>query len=296
MLGALSMADGEAMREYTVRIVCDDGYPLGARVFAPPSAAAAMVIAPALAVPARFYAAYARFLAEQGYAVVVFDYRGSGESAHGPRRGRDMRMSDWGRHDLEAVLAWTRRELKPARLFLTGHSAGGQLIGLAPGSERLDGVVLVGATAPHLRYYPPRSWPKLLLTWYAMVPLLSRGRDRFPTRRTGLGNMPVASGAIAQWARWARSRDYLFTAPQGLDLSRYAALKMPLLSYCFLDDSYAPPAAVNALLRHYPAARIDRREVARPAQGSIGHFGYFRETQREGLWLDTLSWLKAVCG
>lgn len=279
------------MSETTARIACADGYPLSAKIFAPLSAKAVMVIASALGVPTRFYAAYARFLADQGFATVLFDYRGSGDSARGPQRGRDMRMEDWGRLDLEAVLAWTLRELKPKIFFLTGHSAGGQLVGLAPSSEKLNGVVLVAASAPHLSHYPPKFKPQLALTWYGLVPLLSLGRDNFPVGPLGLGTTTVASGVIVQWARWGRSADYLFTRKHDIDTSCYAQLSMPLLSYCFADDHYATPAAVNALLKHYPRASIENRVVPKTSYGTIGHFGYFRESQRDALWRETLDWL-----
>lgn len=282
------------MQESDIRIECRDGFQLAATLFAPAVASVpgpVLVIAPALGVPRRFYAAYARFMAAQGIATLTFDYRGSGDSTHGPRRGRDIGMQDWGQQDIDAMLAWALRERKAQRLFLVGHSAGGQLPGLAASSEKLDAMVMIAASAPHLRHYPLRSWLLFGLTWYVLGPLLSLGRDQFPTKRTGLGSTGVAAGVVAQWARWARSRDYMFDSAHGLDTARYAKLKMPMLSYCFADDTYATPAAMDALLGHYSATQVDRRIVPRTAGGAIGHFGYFRERFRDTLWRDTADWL-----
>lgn len=276
----------------TLRLPCEDGYPLAAMLLRSPGRQA-VLIAPALGVPARFYAAYARYLAGRGYNVMILDYRGSGASAQGPCRGRDIRMSDWGRLDIEAGLAWLQGELKPDRCFLVGHSAGAQLPGLAASSEQLDGMILVAGSAPHLRHYPPSAWPKLVLTWYGLGPLLSWRRDQFPARQTGLGSTTVAAGVVRQWAAWARSRDYLFDPVHGLDTTRYARLKLPILSYCFADDAYAPPAAVDALLAHYRAARVERRQLPRSTQGVIGHFGFFREQQADTLWRESTDWLAA---
>lgn len=281
-----------AMPTETLTLNCADGYPLAATLFRATVPRGVVVLAPALGVPRRFYAAYAAFLAQQGFTALSFDYRGSGDSAEGPLRGRELRMADWGRLDIAAALDWAGSELRPARLFLVGHSAGAQLPGLAPQSERLDGMIFVAGSAPHLRHYPPRAWPMLALTWYLLGPLLAAGRDDFPARRTGLGSTRVAAGVVAQWARWARSRDYLFDVAHGLDTRRYARLALPLLSYAFDDDAYAPPAAVEALLRHYPAARIERRQVPRPARGAIGHFGFFREACAETLWRESADWLR----
>lgn len=279
------------MREEVLTIPCADGYPLAARLFGNGEARAAVVIAPALGVPARFYSRFAQHLATAGFTTLAFDYRGSGDSARGPVRGRDIRMEDWGRLDIEAVLS-QMRERKPYKLFLVGHSAGGQLPGLAAASEQLDGMVFVAASAPHLRHYPLRFWPTLGLTAYAFGPLLSIGRDNFPAKQAGLGTTSVAAGVVAQWSRWVRSRNYLFDAKHGIDTLRYTKLKTPVLSYCFADDSYATPAAVEALLKHYPSAVVDRRVIPRNAEGLIGHFGYFREQHRDSLWRDTLAWLE----
>jgi predicted alpha/beta hydrolase len=281
------------MKPESITLNCADGYPLAAKYFSANPTRAVVVVAPALGVPTRFYAAYASYLAGRGFSVLTFDYRGSGDSANGPRRGRDMRMEDWGRLDIDAALAWARQEYKSKKLFLVGHSAGAQLPGLAPGSEALDGMILVAGSAPHLRHYPVKSWPMLCLTWHVLGPLLSWRRDDFPARQTGLGSTRVAAGVVRQWARWARTRDYLFDQKHGIDTSRYARLALPVLSYCFADDSYATPAATDALLAHYPVARVDRRVVPRLAQGTIGHFGFFRESSADSLWRESAGWLEA---
>jgi predicted alpha/beta hydrolase len=277
----------------SITLACADGYPLAATLYPAEQARAVVVIAGALGVPRRFYAAYAGYLAQQGFVVLTFDYRGSGESSKGPVRGRDMRMQDWGQLDIDAALAWSRQHFAHLRLFLLGHSAGAQLAGLAAGSESLAGMILVAGSAPHLRHYPARDWPKLMLTWYVLGPVLSWQRDVFPAKQVGLGSTQVASGVVRQWARWARSRDYLFDSAHGMDTSGYARLTLPVLSYCFTDDSYAPPPATEALLAHYPCAQVDRRLVPKPPQGTLGHFGFFREQVADRLWQESADWLVA---
>lgn len=278
-----------------LRLSCADGYPLAAELHAAPAARGAVLVAPALGVPRRFYSDYARFLATQGFSTLVLDYRGVGDSAQGPVRGALMQMADWGRLDIEAALRWFETQLKPARIFLVGHSAGGQLPALAEASEKLSGMVLVAASAPALRYYPLRDKLGPAFLWHFAVPLFSRGRDQFPSKRLGFSSVDVPTGVMRQWAAWSRASAYLFSPEFQMDTARYARLSIPMLSYCFLDDAYAPPAAVNALLEHYPAAKIEKREVPKPAKGTIGHFGYFRERQRDTLWRDTADWLTRLC-
>lgn len=265
---------------------CADGVTLSAREYAGGDAGA-VVISAALGVPQGFYAAYAAWLAAQGLHVITCDNRGFGDSAKA-LRGSAVDLADWGRQDLEALLQ--RARAVNARHFLVGHSIGCQIPGLAPSSSGLSGAVFVAGTAPHLRYYPWGQRPALGLLWYGLVPWFTRGRDSVPQSKLGLGKGPALPvGAAAGWARWARSRDYLFTPRHGLDLSGYAQVHAPILAWNFADDHYAPRPAVEALLRHYPAARIERRgdEFTR----GVGHFGYFREAHRDTLWRRTADWL-----
>jgi predicted alpha/beta hydrolase len=276
-------------------LTCADGYPLAADWFAAESPRAAVVVAPALGVPRRFYTAFAQYLAARGFDTLVFDYRGIGDSAHGPLRGAQMRMADWGRYDIDAALAACGTRQTGLKRFLVGHSAGGQLPGLAPNSEQLSGLVCVAASAPRLDFYPLRDRLGPAFLWRLAIPLLGRSRDQFPSRRIGFSSVDVPAGVMRQWARWALSSDYLFAPEHGMDTTRYARLALPLLSYGFLDDGYAPPVAIDALLRHYRAAHVEKREIPKPIKGTLGHFGYFRERQRDTLWAETADWLTRLC-
>ncbi|MGB1561787.1 MAG: alpha/beta fold hydrolase [Sinimarinibacterium flocculans] len=272
-----------------LRITCDDGIELAASRFCG-GTRAAMLIAPALGVPRRFYDRYAQFFAGHGYDVLSIDYRGVGESA-GAERGASLRLADSGRLDLDAALRWLWEHSPAQQRVFVGHSLGGQLPGLAPQSESLAAMIAIGASCPDPRLYPIVPRLRMRLLWRVLVPLLSRGREQFPARRIGFSSIDVPSGPMRDWARWGLSPGYLFDPRHGLDTQRYATLAMPLLAYSFADDDYAVRPAVEALLARYPAARTDHRHIGRPREGRIGHFGYFHPRMRDSLWTDTLRWL-----
>src|SRR5476649_328120 len=75
--------DGE-----TVAIPCRDGYRLVGRLWRPAHGCGSgtVIVNPATGVLARYYHHFARFLTEQGFTVLTYDYRGIGESR--PRRLR----------------------------------------------------------------------------------------------------------------------------------------------------------------------------------------------------------------
>jgi predicted alpha/beta hydrolase len=285
------------MLKKKISISCRDGVALSGWLFLPEEPAKGTVaISAALGVPKEYYGPFASFLAERGYAALTYDNRGIGESRADEVRGRDLRMIDWGVQDLEAVLERAIAEGISGRVFLVGHSAGGQLIGMAPLSVRLSGVIFAPACTANWRMYPFPFCLVILLLMHVIVPVFSAGRDVFPARAFGISSVNVATGVIAQWARWARKPGYLFTGTFGIDTRRYAELTFPILSYRFDDDTYAPEAAVEHLLSQYPGARIERRLV-RPSElgaGKIGHLGFFKEKMRQTLWKGAADWLDAL--
>ncbi len=274
-------------------IHCADGVELAATRFAGGDRIA-VLIAPALGVPRRFYDALAQYLAGRGFDVLSFDYRGLGDSG-ADREPGTIRLADWGRLDLDAALAWLSTNTSARRRVLLGHSLGGQLPGLAPASAHLDAMVTIGASAPYPRLYPLLPRLRMLLLWRVLTPLLTRGRSHFPARRIGFSSVDIPAAAMRDWAQWGLQPEYLFDPALGLDTQRYAQLTVPLLAYSFADDDYAVRPAVEALLQRYASAQIEHRHIGRPqAAGRIGHFGFFHPRMRDSLWRDTADWLDAL--
>jgi predicted alpha/beta hydrolase len=189
-------------------IRCADGVELAATRHAGGDRAA-VLIAPALGVPRRFYDSFAQYLAGRGFDVLSFDYRGLGESGRGCDPAA-IRLADWARLDLDAALRWLWEHTAASRRVLLGHSLGGQLPGLAPESEGLNAMIAIGASAPYPRLYPLLPRLRMLLLWRVLVPLLSRGRSHFPARRIGFSSVDVPAGPMRDWAGWGLRRNYLF--------------------------------------------------------------------------------------
>lgn len=277
-----------------VEVRCADGRCLPATLHIAEQPRAALVMAPALGVPRRFYDKFAAYLAQRGVNALTFDYRGVGEGEGSRQQDRAVDMAQWGQLDIASVLDWGVRNFSGLPLFHLGHSAGGQLMGLAPASEKLAGLVLVAANAPHASLWHGAARLRILVLWYLLAPLLAAGRARFPMRRLGLSSVDVPAGVIRQWARWGRSHGYLFNPAHGLDTARYRRLDIPALVLEFTDDTdFAPPAAVDALLAEMPNLKVTRRRSSPKDAGvkQIGHLGFFKEALRDTLWRDTADWI-----
>ena len=253
-----------------------------------------MVIASALGVPRYFYYKFARYFASKGYSVVTFDYRGIYESRESVKSGSEITMEEWGKYDIEAALKFALNELKTEKLFYLGHSCGGQLLGLAPGSMQVDRVAFVACQLGYWKLWP---WPlsyAVLMTWQViaiMVPFF----DYLPARMMGVSSLNLPSGVAKQWAHWGKTPGYLFNEKHQLDTSRYEKLAIPLLSYHFTDDLLLAPAdSVDALLAKYRQAIIKKRNIDPNdiSMKNIGHFGFFKERLKSSLWREVLEWFE----
>jgi predicted alpha/beta hydrolase len=251
---------------------------------------AVVVIAGATAVPQRFYKPFAHYLAENGYEVVTFDYRGVGRSAPADLRGFRMDFLDWGRLDLAAVI----REVSDPNLplFLVGHSFGGMALGLLPEDCRVDALYAFGMGAGWHGWMPRLEQIRVLFLWRVLGPLLVRWKGFLPFRIIRLGeDLPI--DVYRQWKYWCRFPHFFFDDPATQPhLARYTTLTTPITAANALDDRWAPPASRDAFAIGFRRAPVRRLALDAAAIGiaPIGHVGYFRP-QAQSLWDDPRVWL-----
>lgn len=255
-----------------------------------------LIIGSAFGVPFQYYKHIAGFLAENGITTLVFDYRGINHSRHGNMSTEEILMQHWGQLDLEAAIQFIKKKYQPKKLSYLGHSAGGQIIGLAPSSIEFDKVIIAASGLGAWRLWPGLQKYMLAGIWYLIFPLVLAFQfgDFFKSRF--LGPIPVPKGAVKQWLRWARSDDYLFTPGHGLDISNYQKIKTEILGLTITDDWYAPKEARDGLLKHYTSAHKEVMDISPDSLElkSIGHFGLFKKKQeiKDGIWQPIVNFLR----
>jgi len=268
-------------------ITARDGRSLGATIFRAEDAKATVIIAPASATPQSFYRHFAAGLASAGFDTLTFDYRGIGRSRPPSLRGFEATMRQWGSEDLSGAITWARAQ-GCAKVFLVGHSAGGQLVGVAEGVEQLDGVYLAASSSGYYGHW--QGLPRLAIksTFY-LIPALARIFGYLPYGMLGGEDLP--RGVAIEWSTWGRHPKYIESA--GATFSRVRA---PLRALSFADDQFACRRAVEALVQSYGGAEREHvhlrpREVGMKA---IGHFGFYRKEAQTKLWPDAVDWLTAL--
>ncbi|MBL8525381.1 MAG: alpha/beta fold hydrolase [Betaproteobacteria bacterium] len=279
-----------------IEILAHDGRVLAGFRFDPsasfPFPKATVVIAPAMAVPQAFYAAFAQYLASCGYTVWTFDYRGTGESHQGSLRGAKGDLTDWVARDFDAVLTHANDLLPEAPLFAIGHSFGGQCAPLLPSRDRLSGLINIAVGSGSRRHTTPSTQRAAPLLWHVLVPLLCPLFGYFPGAKIGvIGNVPT--GAMRQWRRWCLTEEYILTGEPGAR-EAYASAQYAVLALTFADDELLLEEGSLMLHRAYKQRPVDYRliEASRVGMARIGHFGFFKPQSAEKLWPMVSQWLE----
>lgn len=257
--------------------------------------ARSVVVAPATAAPQTYYAPFCRYLAEQGFDVIGFDFRGVAQSRLRPIRDyADVGFSDWAMQDYPAVIAHLHGLFPDQPLYIVGHSVGGWMPGVTPASADIDGILGVAALSA---YWPLMARPHRYghwLAWHVLVPASTALFGRWPGWAGLKHDLPAKLGR--EFSVWAKDPEFVFGARQFDARGNARAFRGHMHLLQIADDPWGTPAAVRALLEHYPNARSRMMETLRPADfgtGAIGHLGFFHSRHRETLWPHALACLDA---
>lgn len=269
-----------------IQIPTSDGQRIAIRFFAAQDAArGAVLIAPAMGVGQDYYAEFARWLAQQGFATLTFDYRGIGHSRHGSLRGFAADIFDWAGLDCAAAMEALEQRSPDAPLYWIGHSLGGQILPFFPHHARLTKAITVATGSGYWREntWALRSYVWWL--WYVIVPLALPIFDYFPGRRLRkIGDLP--RGVMAQWRRWCLDPDYAVGVEGDVVRRQFAAITTPIVSLSFTDDEFMSARNTESIHSFYTGAARSMRRISPQTIGvkRIGHFGFFRRRFADSLW------------
>lgn len=285
------------MAPIALTIDCEDGYVLWGHLWEPPEqerAGAVVLIAGATGVKATYYHRYAAFLAENGFTVITFDYRGIGQSRDSSIKNLRASWYDWGLKDLDAVLGWALRNRTGMELNVVGHSFGGFGVGLASNARWINRLLTVGAQHAYWRDYRPGHRLRLCWRWHTLMPVLTWWNGYFPGRKLGwLEDLP--KGVAMDWARGPKDFTTGRTGRIRHELRAHqASLTAPTLAVAATDDPFATEAAVARTLAYYPnspalTVQLKPQDFDRT---QIGHFALFHNSFRHTFWPGTIQWLR----
>ncbi|MFK7812357.1 MAG: alpha/beta hydrolase [Maribacter sp.] len=249
-----------------------------------------IVISSATGVLQKYYAHFASYCASKGLVVYTFDYSGIGKSISSAMELKKYsgNLKTWGQQDQAAVICLARKEHPDATLTLITHSVGGQLLGFNPNHNLIDKVVMVASQGGYWKDFKGLHGLKMWLFWYLIIPSFTPISGYFPAKKLGLfENLP--KNVVYEWASWGKKKEYMMHFKN--EEYHFDKIKLPILSWSFPNDTFAPAKTVDWLAKQYENAQITRMHYPEEKEKQPKHFGFFKPAFKELLWEQNLSWI-----
>lgn len=240
-----------------------------------------IVCLPAMGVPGKHYHVLGQILSQAGCTALIADLRGLGSSSF--RASGKINFGYWHlvAKDLTAIVGQLRKIYPDRKLFLLGHSLGGQLSvmysALAP--ESINGVILVASGTV---YYKNWSFPSNLKILFStqLARLIALLLGYFPGRRIGFGGTE-AKNIIRDWANMALFGNLTPMASPPDFENHFSKPQIPVLAISLEGDWYAPPKALQHLYQKLTNAQktvFHLTEKDAPPE-TLHHFNWIKHPQ-----------------
>lgn len=278
-------------------ILSRDGFSLGALLLETNQTPLGCVqISSATGVKKEFYLNFAAYLCEAGYHVVLFDYRGIGESRPKSLRGFHALNHEWGMKDMAAVLDWLDEKYPSLPKHAIGHSAGGQQIGFMDNHNKFTKAIAVSSSIGYWRYISSPYKYFTLFVWYVLEPVFNNTIGYLPSSWFKSGE-DLPRGVAHEWRSWCLRENYYGDFfGKNIPNQYFHELKMPVYFLYPEDDNIATDKNVEGLRKFFSNAPVTTERILLKQHGMkrIGHFGFFSRSSKEKLWPKALAFLSSV--
>lgn len=268
------------MEATPIKLQNSDGTSTAVRVFGQPETARSVfVIFPAMGVNASYYEVLAAKLAEVGHLGITAELRGNGHSSIRPSRKVDFSYKDVLDQEYATVLNHVADTYPNKKVFLFGHSLGGQLSCLyaSRNSNGIDGLIVSATCSVYHKGWEGFAAYRILAgTQFANV--VAKLFGYFPGKKVGFGGTEAKS-LIGDWSRQSRTGKYVLKN-DSLDYeSALKNVKLPVLAISYEGDTFAPPGAVNHLLDKLSSAEKEHLHLKKndPRNDRFSHFSWAKK-------------------
>ncbi|PHR56756.1 MAG: alpha/beta hydrolase [Robiginitomaculum sp.] len=282
--------------EQKLTFAARDGAPLGGVLIAPKSPIAGLLISSATAVTTDFYAHFAKYAAQRGFACLLYDCRGVGSSRPEHLRGYQATMADWGQLDASGALDELERQVPNLPLFTLGHSVGGHFIGFMDNHAKATAHAFIAVGSGYWGGHWAKDWVMEFIFFWILGPwnLFRHGYLQHGGRWQGTD---LPAGVYSQWRSWCLNPKYLWPDVSSGRLGRhwFGEVKEPIRSYGFTDDPVVNPKTLPVVLDWYSRAPKETIWVEPASIGSdrIGHMGAFSRKNAK-FWELPLDWFESL--
>lgn len=240
-----------------------------------------------------------RFFVDRQWRVVVFDFRGHGESGPRPHQGANYGYDDFVVWDLPAIHAFARtRARRNLPVVLIGHSLGGHA-GLAAqgvGLVAFDAVLAVGANVWLRALEASRGRWLIKRASLATLLAMCRRLDRFPARALRLGSDDVARGCCEDLERFARTGEWGSADARVDYLAALARVRVPVLQMVSDGDRIECTPECGARFVAHCGGPHEILRITRSDNGGAppDHRGLVTDSGKRSAWERAEAWMRRV--
>ncbi len=281
-----------------ILIPATDGYQLSAKIYNPSDATKknkVLIINSATAVDKKLYHHYATFMANNGYIVVTYDYRGIAASRPKKLKGFEASFTDWGKKDFTGVLTFVKNEFPHYKVVTLGHSIGGTIIGMTEKNKEISGIINIGAQTAYYKDWAKDQKTKIYLLWHVFFPLVTKLYGYFPGKKLGMLE-DIPKGVIDQWHNRRKLTDMKTQMENKGIQFFYSQYNAKLLTLGVEDDPIGTEKAIQRIHDLFLTTdkEIEIIKLASVPTKKIGHFGFFSRQFKETLWHQTSNWFDKI--
>lgn len=275
--------------------VTEDSATLNGIIFYPQSEPkAVVVINPATAIKTQYYYPFARFLTENGFVSVVWNYRCFCESKSEKLSQSKASFSDFGTKDIPAILKFVKEKFDNTPIIGIGHSVGGQQLGLVSNNYFYNGFLAVATSSGYARNMPLHYKLQSLLFFKIFGPLSIFIKNYVCSKKFNIME-DLPRYVFSEWKRWCSKENYLFHEDfigTSLPKGNYEALPFPIHVLTSSDDEVATSKNLDSFWKHVKSKHGIKFTTIKPSNigcKKIGHLGYFRGKYSLTVWKELLN-------
>lgn len=262
-----------------------DNFPLAVSLFTPEISNHKLVlINSATGVRQHIYFSFAKFLAQNGFTVITYDYRGIGLSKPLIMKGFKANMRTWGTKDYKTITDFIKRNYPSHDKYVLGHSVGALILGMNEDSQIFRKIVFVGTQQAFVGNLSLRTRIEAYLGFGIAQPLTTKLLGYFPAHWFGLGES-LPSGSAFDWRTLIlnkNSTNHLLQQVENFSKKLYQDVFVIRAE----DDTWLTEKGVQKLLDDtYPNLTPKYRLVktSESIKQKIGHINFFR-SYNQNLW------------
>ena len=244
---------------YSLKIPAKDGFLLAATLHTKqqPTTKGIIIINEGTAIPQKLYLPYANFLAEQGYDVVTYDYRGIGDSKPKSLKNFEASIIDWAKLDITGVINWVNHHYPKHPKYIIAHSMGGQILGLVENIRHISKIVTIASSYGNWHNFTRKFKYQAIIMWGFLIPVFTRIYGYFPANKLGLG-ADWPKGVAQNWFDWCIGNKPLtkLLNEAGI-IHHFSDFHIPMKSFLLADDIMATPKVIPLFKQDFASTNLN---------------------------------------